>query len=813
MRIAFFILSLLFSIIFSIDAIAETTAWWHFDEEDAGYAFNTVASNIITNEYGSPTSYAETYSFAGETSTGPADYYPRYEKPFRGLCVYDPVSGQKRVNRSSLRFTVGNDGSENGGRAYYGGCVAIPGDLAGDATSPTDAITIECFVCTTGGVFNTFAPIFGKRRNNNGKTDKGWTAEAWALYMTANGSLSARLNTVDANGNVTSKHAGTTGNGTAINDGSWHHVAYTFDKSIGKAVVYVDYTNSFELAANAVGESLSYGTDTTYTGIYVGGYGYCPSANGGLRFPGLIDELRISNTVLSPDQFLRLQPLDMDDDTVLRISFDPDAYTSELLPYANLSDHTYGVRALYRKPSGGAATFDTTDKAGSEIGERVFADGTANAASFSIATNAAGVSAFVQASALSDALGGTDVDFTIEMFFKTRGRVTGTEDNNQTIFKFSSTPYAQAIFRANMASPFCFAFKDSNQKWSRTEPQLAGMDNGEWHHVAFVNDSTNKQVRGYLDHALVSVSNNVGILAASVSSTLYIGRSNTTPYQYFDGWIDDCRVTKRALRPEEFLTTHPVGAAAASDTLLVAKFDDSLGLEGAAPSLSVAGDGNAFEGGTAPFYSNITPGAILFDGTNGAVRTENVKSIQFDHGYVVYPDSVLYEQKAITVEMFAKVTAISGQYNNLFRLADNSSNLLAAPVWSLYCEDGDSKIRSRIRTVENGVSGDKYTTATSLGRPFADGKWHHYALTLEPSDTTNTQISVYCDYRLVSQNVFGGTLNYATGTLGGHRIIVGTTRADRKVAGYFDTLRISRGVLPVERFMGRGRKGLVVCFW
>lgn len=787
-------------------ASADTTAWWHFDEQDAGYAFTKGVSETITNEFGSTTSYAETLSFNGTaTGTGKAAYYPRYEKPFRGLCVYDPVSGQKRTNRSCLRFTIGKDEDKSGdaGRAFYGGCLKIPSDLTGDATSPTGAFTVECFVCTTGGSFSVFAPIFGKRRVNS------WTDEAWSILMLSNGKLATRFRT-----SVASYLSDYTngGDGThTVADGSWHHVAFVYDKAVGKATVYVDYETDFELAADAESEEIAYGTDAQYTHLFIGGYGYCAASTkggGGRRFPGLIDEVRISNVALTPAQFLRLQPLDMDTDTVLRVSFDPNAYTSELKSGANLSDHTYGVRALYKTVSTGtAATFDATETAGATVGERLFADGVADGAALNLATNEAGVSAYVQASSLSAALGGTAVDFTIECFFKTRAAlVKGTDVGNQTVFKFSSAPFAHVIFRADQGNPFCFAFKDDTSIWRRTDPQLKGADDGEWHHVAFVNDAANKQVRGYLDHTLMSVSNNVTILSGSGS--LFIGRSHESK-QYFDGWIDDLRVTKRALRPEEFLTTHPVGAAAAeTDTLLFADFENSLALKGAADALAVDGTVVAWTDGAVPSFNDATPGALLLDGEDGTERVTNKKSLACAKGYVIWPESPLYEQEAFTVELFAKVTEV-GQYGNLIRLNQGSSSVTANPVWSIYSPDADgSRIQVRVQMLVDGASASKYPLLYTLDRKFADGRWHHYALTAEPVGGTSTRLTLWCDYEQLEQNVVAGTLDW--GALGGHRLLVGSSRNDRHTLGCFDGIRLTRGVLPVAKFMRALPDGLVL---
>ena len=56
-------------------AKADTVAWWHFDEADAGAV---AAQNSIACDE-APTLYAKPYSYAAETGTlGSGDYLPKY---------------------------------------------------------------------------------------------------------------------------------------------------------------------------------------------------------------------------------------------------------------------------------------------------------------------------------------------------------------------------------------------------------------------------------------------------------------------------------------------------------------------------------------------------------------------------------------------------------------------------------------------------------------------------------------------------------------------------------------------------------------
>ena len=135
-----------------------------------------------------------------------------------------------------MKFRVDRGGSspDTGvGRAYYGGALRFDGGH--DLYQPlygTNAITVEAFVCTTGGTYNLFAPIVGSVGGMN-----SWTAERFALYMDDYGTLGVRL-TADNQTDVWYRGNGLGGQ-AKVNDGAWHHVAFTYD---GEHVrIYVDY--------------------------------------------------------------------------------------------------------------------------------------------------------------------------------------------------------------------------------------------------------------------------------------------------------------------------------------------------------------------------------------------------------------------------------------------------------------------------------------------------------------------------------------------------------------------------------------------
>ena len=220
----------------ALSAQADTIAWWHFDECDPGTT--APAETVASDE--APTTYAHVYTVGDSSSMATlvengGDYLPKYTKPFRGLAVYDPVSDTTRTNRAAMKFRVdrgGTDPDSTGGRAYYGGALKFDGGTS--LYQPLyggSFLTVEAFVCTTGGVYNLFAPIVGCVGGSN------FTSERWALYMDNDGSIAVRLTAGDK---TDVWHRGNGHGGTAtVNDGAWHHVAFTYDGV--NVYIYVDY--------------------------------------------------------------------------------------------------------------------------------------------------------------------------------------------------------------------------------------------------------------------------------------------------------------------------------------------------------------------------------------------------------------------------------------------------------------------------------------------------------------------------------------------------------------------------------------------
>ena len=793
-------------------ANADTIAWWHFDECEPG---TTAPANTVASDQ-APTTYAHVYTVGNyytmsALSENEGDYLPAYTKPFHGLAVYDPVTDTTRTNRAAMKFRIargGPDPDTNGGRARFGGALKFDGGN-GLYTSlyGTGALTVEAFVCTTGGTFNALAPIVGSVGGTS-----SWLTERWALYMESSGTIALRLT---AGSSTDLWYSGYGTGGTAkVNDGAWHHVAFTYDGA--NVYIYVDYV--LDRSYSKTGAIPTYSGDNA---TWVGGYPYGDADKGGRKFPGVIDEIRVSNATLQPEQFLRMQRVDADEEDVVRVSFEPDEYGFRQNDYINISDNLGPNRnlAVFRRVSGAnASSYDTTTKAGDVIAAGMYSDlRPENVASYYQATNAAGKANYIHVPNVSPKISGSDgatASYTIETFFKTRGRVIGIS-TRQVVFKFGGgTPWINVLFNGTDDRNLYYVYYlDGTVDNHYVGSAVRNVDDGNWHHVACVVNGTaqTSNICFYVDYQLDKAFTGTLPDVGPGNNSIFFG-ANHANGQFFDGRLDDIRVTRRALKPNEFLTTHPVGTGNAS---LLALFENDYAFTCASNAIfSVTGVGEARTGGTAPTFVRDSRGALLLDGTNGTVRATNRYSASFNKSRVVFPPSDLLEAESFTVEFWAKFTGIVDangavaadstfpQQAPILRLVRNDTP--SSYDWYIYRERDNAKI---IRIAMQG----KYPGWT-LPDLVVDGKWHHYAVTVQPKsdDDTKTSVQFFYDYAPYPMLTVDARIPCR---VSGHKLMVGEGTTDEPNLQFeMDALRFSKGVLDPSQFFGRVAGGLTVLF-
>jgi hypothetical protein len=108
---------------------------------------------------------------------------------------------------------------------------------------------------------------------------------SWSLSVTPEGVFSVRLDTQPgASGPGFNR---TVSSGAVVNDGLWHHVAMSFDHETRQCTLFVDYSKA---GAAVLDAPLVYDDADLIVGCGLNGW---------------LDDIRISDTVLHPEQFLR----------------------------------------------------------------------------------------------------------------------------------------------------------------------------------------------------------------------------------------------------------------------------------------------------------------------------------------------------------------------------------------------------------------------------------------------------------------------------------------------------------------------------
>ena len=389
-------------------------------------------------------------------------------------------------------------------------------------------------------------------------------------------------------------------------------------------------------------------------------------------------------------------------------------------------------------------------------------------------------------------------DFTLECVFKTEAASTSEMDT------FINCPFLKwGVTNGKvLARGFGTSYgtgSDLTSPWT--------VNDGQWHHAAVI--YKDGYFSHFVDYKRVSRMAKTLYVTSNTGATFFIGAVNrtflagtsTSSSQAFRGKIDAVRITRRALTTGEFLSTR------SEAKLMTMTFDDTeapyaVGQEGAiAPSTGVAG---ALDGGEAPEIENGRAGWYVLDGENGTNKVECGKAVKFAGSTILWPKTTLMERNDLTVEFFARYSDLRSTANILryIRAGATGAQVTDSIIWGLWAQNG-TNWRLDIRAVTNGVlsanqSGGNFATITET-----DNKWHHWALTVDATSGTNVVAKLYKDYEQLGNTVtLTGQLDLPT--LGGAATglsIGGTGVAGAYIYGTFDQVRVSAGILPVDKFM------------
>ncbi|MBI1367570.1 MAG: PEP-CTERM sorting domain-containing protein [Planctomycetes bacterium] len=262
---------------------ASTVGYWTFDDKAPGNNAGTLVSEV-----NSPTMDATAHA------NGTTGALPVHDASVPLAFVRDGVNGTiiNAADSASLKFNNpdapfpidgGFSGSSNGGYAN----VADPG---GNFFNITGSFTVEGFVRIESNV--NFATLVGKARNGNNSS--------WEIDTNNTGKLRVRVdsNTVypDAGSGDGAFNQSITSNFN-LEDGLWHHFAMTYNASTRTVTLFGDYTQVGSAVLSDSGV-MHFDSNSLFFGANAGGR----------ALDGWLDEVRISDTLLTPNQFLTIVP-------------------------------------------------------------------------------------------------------------------------------------------------------------------------------------------------------------------------------------------------------------------------------------------------------------------------------------------------------------------------------------------------------------------------------------------------------------------------------------------------------------------------
>ena len=761
---------------------AETILWYRLDGFAPGV--KTTSSTRIDNLANPGNDQAICQSWTTSRGTD-ANWMPYGTNGVgESACIYDPATGIAHPRQPyALHFGLTEVSSDL--KDGYGGCLRLdPSGLA-----PTN-ITVEAVFRLSPGDYTSwsFAPIIMQEGSGSG-------SETWVLTAAGyQNKLAARFNVCDMDGsNVRQSYV----TGVAVTPGKWHHAAFTFDAA-GEVKLYLDYVR--------VGRG-------TYSGKRLATYetkALTVGANNGQQkrtFPGDIMEVRVSDVALAPTDFLRVRvtPHRADDDTILHIpvTMAGPALTGGCVDMNAVTNASALAAVLKAESDAPDCSFDAA------MPSDVIREGIG---STSVLSNVGSLLSPTNGNKCGTAICVTDTNAllfadscTVEFFFRALDEIRSAMDASWTLFMNPAVRIGIGHSNGQM-----FAQTTSSDGTTSELSASGRVDDGNWHHAAYVYDADLGRVSLYLDGELKASGEKIPKSNLAGQDVAWFGRKASSPYQYFPGWLDEIRITRRALRPYEFLTDRPVPVEPPRERLLAyAAFDGDCSVE-PYPLLSPDWTGVAREGGNAPTFSDKTPGSILLDGEDGTYRRRNTGSLFINHGQVRFPRIAQAERPSFTVECFAKVTAADPGFGFLRqnRTTTSFEGSNPNPRWMLYLAPGNNSPATMWAAVGTTMEGRIDAKFRDFPTNFADGRWHHYAVTFAVNvaeGTTNTVMELWRDYASYGTSTVPGTL-----LLPSDKQCSFTIGANNNFTGWVDELRISDGVLPSSAFMRRIPRGMVM---
>ena len=810
---------------------AKTVAWYHFNEGDNGTKPTSSGTKVFENAADPGSLMGIPYAMnASSTNTNTsAAYRPAYTNDAPGCETWrwhDPVTGTRGEDPRCLYVkSSNNNGSGQAGVVF----------VEDDVKLHCPNVTVEFMVKLQPGIYlKNWAHMLVFR-----STPMPSNVKAWGMMINSNGTVSVQMHTrnADHNGLVASKSidSGFYSPSPSVTDGKWHHIAFTYDGSYAR--IYVDYE---QRASKAWTEPIDYSENCEGRLCIC-----CNDVSTYGRWQGFIDEVRISDEALHPSEFIRPGALP---EAAARAAKVTDQDTAIYLPFdsAAVCDNTFfgtvGAPIVFNETAASNALF---------VGATLATDGILPTVETSaIVTNTIHSGIFATESAANDGcwkfgenttVAGKSVHLTVDDYsmngnkhlissgdFTIEFWINVPETPSRTIYVIAEQsatkgPGTLLMYITNSGLMYCrlvsqtaldnYETNNVSLAGNYNDAYVSGIFDGKWHHVALVVDRTRQTATYYVDHAVVRQHTGF-VLASSVASV--VNHADYKPLQISGGWganrndefhklsIDELRITRRALAPQEFLMRGENGTTALAPTRAWMDFEGNLAVK-PRPDEIMAGT----KEDPVAFSSSVPTGRCIIDGNGDVLRASNTNSLKFSgSGNVRFERNILLEREMTsqTIEFFMKGTNGSAKawaYMARMYTTPTPSDVQGCRVWSIGYSNNAGDLYFCMDTT-NTANQVKYFTGSNLD----DGRWHHVAFTTEPDGTGNTTVKFYKDYRQFgdAQTITGISQVSLDGGVPSSCLAIGSASYD----GWIDEVRITQGVLPVSQMMHVQRYGSVL---
>lgn len=501
-------------------ASAETVAVWSFDDGTP-----TDAASALVTEANAPTLNAT----AAGNGYGSA---PTFNADVPGPKIYSRFGGPllNSTNTASLRFI--NAGlANNNDYSHDGGRVTVPDN---DPLLRATNMTVEVFVKVDRRVW--WPLIVGKAREDGGGT-------SWNIDMTNDGRPRIRIDSDPLGTSGGSGWNRTVETSVNIEDAKWHHIAFTYNYADRAVKLYVDYVLSGQ--GNSPGD-LVYDTRELRIG----------EGAGGQAFDGWIDEVRLSNEVLTPDLFMTVKEYTstrgywMFEDGASGATADKLANPFYTPVMDGTAESVGGAKPVFSSERPPATTSLISDGKGGPVVN-------SNAGSLFFVNDRIAEAPWAGGGqvAIPGSLGPAQMtNFTAEAFVKVNRHVGYPQIIGKTRDLTYGLSWSLALnANGNLRARFDTQIPPDGDGGNQTFESEAFVEDGLWHHVAITYDYPTQHVSLYRDYVKVLDGTTLHPLVTD-SGAIKVGAGD----QSFDGWIDEVRLTDRVLAPTEFLYTVPL---------------------------------------------------------------------------------------------------------------------------------------------------------------------------------------------------------------------------------------------------------------